>query len=661
MMKYFYLMLVLLVSIGINAQKEIKQITKSIPVKKISKLEGIFDNKFYYFEAKSDTGIWDVSNQEVLLHSVRSYKFSDINSNWLIYETKNNYGLFNATEHKTMISSTDPFFLSYKTDSNLIRVVGKSVIGYIDLDRNANCVAPRGHDPGISFFEEEFPGRHSFYDSINGAVVYGYEEYDGVIDETYIQYMMDYVVDDGEFYNAETGEFILNLGTSVEIAHDHFVVGGHYNGSDYYNSDLELVYSEIRPKDMDAEMLQYFGIEEATDIEYFGSDDVLLCSLGDEYLFVGTRSFETLSPRYDNVFDLGRDYYAEIGFTFFTLKDDKLGLFRSYGEELSPQYKLVEELAFSDGSFAYRADDSLYFIQAYGEEEISPRLWKSEDAMKSVVIRHASIVGDKLIISPRRLKADNHDSGSYTSSWFEDGAGVYDLTSNRWKDRNDYHTLMPYGDFYIGMEIGSIYKNASWLHTTIWNKDMSSTVTDKELGVSFIYKGKLVVRERLTRSYIIYDPTTKRVEKRTGEYNEINGDFEYHDDYLFIGSFNYQGHGEYYNPRDGFDISDIMTPDFQLINFGKDIEVMKYINDGLIIVTKMKEKYDRRRYENRMFPDTYAIYDLYNRKVISRWVNRIFITYSGDSIYFSAEGYDFEDDYEAQEIKLEDIRKRVTY
>lgn len=616
--------------------QNLKKISKKIPVENIKQIEAFsLANNLYVFHTSSERGLWDHRQEKIIYQS-------------------------------------DVWFLP-SSDSTVISIVGPETIGFLDLTTYQVCsVNPRASpdtvlikkemengavDQCVFYAKEKtllfgigeiYEGEIEVYPGDNSEEDFGgewgMEYYYDFGDYLRLEWLLDeYVLGDRHLYSIQTGKLIREDLSGFSIINDHFIFSENpMDSATVYDKEFNLVFENIGPGQFEANHFQRLIDPSISKAEYIMGGIYLCHYTSGQLRFYDSWLMKPLSGFYDWV-SSPRYNFLEKGYEFFTGKDSGFGLFNTWDQEtIKPKYKNIELRAFYDGSFGYRAGNKLHPIRknftglyTYAGDEINGPYeltsWNDSLERESLIITHLGIQGEHLVISIRATTGDTHDQSHYTRTDFLDGSGVFSLADSTWLIEPKYHSITPYKEHYLAMEITSVYPNSSSLQTTILNTDFEP-ITDRGFGYTFIYKGMLIFRDG--DEYIQYDLENNSL-TRLGEMNEINADFKLIDGYLVIGDNNYR-RGKLIKESDcihddcyekifkGMDISDVVTPAGKLVNVPVDrFRFKEYVGDDLMIIGRIKKNSPDDTHLHLQKIDAYAVFDLRSGNLISPWYTSI--------------------------------------
>lgn len=656
----------------VNAQTNLKKIKKEISVKGVKSVKPVpFSDQLYIYQSKNDTGLWDTSSKQVLLSGIKELSPSSFGDSWIDYSTSSEYGIYDVVGKQILVHSPSPMWLKVSSDSNVVNIINSDVIGLIDLRLNQSFwVELQLQNDSTLFYSKEFS---YLYDGESKEVSYGkgdsrdglwaYEESEEEFgDEEYyeelvrLRHKVGYAWESGRGFNIETGEIVAENLWNITQFREYFVTSL-YGKKSFYDSDFKLLFKDVRDDQYKIEHFQLFVDEAITKVELVGGH-IYMCRFGAKRRFYDALEMEPISPVYDFTFKIGRDFIHG-GYSYFTAKDGSgYGLYNTdRGELFAPKYRLVEKRSFPDGSYWYRVDNNLYSANKVVDSNSSTMSWNPKLENTTTIINHLGIANNHLIVSSRSTSADTHDSSYYTATNFDDGSGVITMKDSSWVF-GYYHTVTPYRGHYIAMKIGSSYRNASWLQTTLFDKDFNS-ITDEKFGVSFIHNGMLIVLSGLNLK--VYDIEKRKIIRDLGLMNEVDADFRLIDGYLVIGDNNYSRKKELI----GMDISDLISPKGDLVKVpgfhgrykkGRLLNRFRFleiIGEELVTIGKIKKDEPTDRELHSLKIDAIAIFDLRSRKIITPWVDRILMKNDENSIFYLEK---FGKDAKGLNIPISEIR-----
>lgn len=647
------------------AQPDLRKIKKQIPVKGITSVEPVsFSDQLFLFQAKSDAGLWDTESQTILISHLKEISVTSYQDNWIFYSATSEYGIYDLNEKNILVHSNSPIFLEYSEDSNLVNIINSEVLGFLDREQNRSYWTKTSATQDTTFFDDGKLGHGCTYSAEDKKITYWYgitEEYEGEEEEEAygyeefisIRHQAGYAWESGRVFNLETGQLMLENLFSSGKEWKGLIVTNTHKGKSYYDKDLNPIFINIKGDEYTLEHFRYLADSSITEAKYIGNTYTYLCKSGHKQRFYSSLDMEPVSQIYDFTFPIGYDFLHD-GHSFFTVKECYgYGLFNTWRqEELEPKYTIIEKRAFPDGSYWYRADDDLHLVRRFSSDSAVVKKWNPAMEKTSTVINHIGVHDDNLVISLRATSADTHDSYYYTATDFDPGSGVIDLTDTTWRIEPWYHTITPFKGHYVAMEIGSSYRNASWLQTTLLDKNFEP-ITDRKFGYAFIFNDMLILKSGM--KYVLYDVEKNKVTRELGLMNETDADFKFQEGYLVIGDNNYETKGQ---DLTDMDISDIISPKGELVKLplGR-FRFKEMLGEELVIIGRIKKDEPTNVDLHEQKVDAFAIFDLRTGKLITPWCDRIFRDYMGDNIYYRK---DTDNESEHESIPIKEIRARFS-
>lgn len=645
---FIILLFVFLASI-VQAQPNYEKIKKKIPINDITQVEpSPFGDNIYHYYAKTDSGLWDSKSKKIIVSHVKNAEISAFSNHWFTYSTINSYGIYNIEKSQVPFGSKYPVYLVESGLSNLLLIVNKEYVGFVDIDINtAYYVRPSSETSTVKLLEEtkKETTTCTYYPDSKKLVyrdeVFAGAEYTGLV----VTHHPNYLINEFDVYNFETGELAFTVEGQI-YDYDSIILVKSSNSISYYDDRLKLVFENVKADEYRLEHFNYLVDASITKVSYLGNSSIYLCNIGAKRQFYNSSGLLPISPTYDFVFPIGYDQQYK-GLSYFTLQEGHgFGLFNSQKKEvLKTTFNIVEKRLRADGSYWLRADNKFIDIS---KAEITEIAWESSFDKSSMIINHIGVHANKLVVSSRSISADTHDASYYTASYFDDGSGVINLEDTTWSKWPRYHTITPFKGHFIAMKIGSTYRNASWLQTTIFDKDFKP-ITDKKFGYSFIYNDMLFIRYD-GMNLIQYDVEANRVVRQIGKLNEFGANFKIIEGYLVLGDNNYYSRTETLR---SMDITDIISPNGTLIKVPiKRFQYVEMIGDDLVIIARIKkgEPTDRNLFKLRT--DAEALFDLRTQKMISPWYKEI-VTSKKGFLHL----WNLEDDKGELKLPIGDVRK----
>jgi hypothetical protein len=458
----------------------------------------------------------------------------------------------------------------------------------------------------------------------------------------------------GILFDPSTGVNKLSFDGTIKEWKDYLLVNkfGYSNSNlSYYDHNLKPIFENVSSKKINHEQFKFFTNKSITDAKYI-ADDIYLCEIDNGYQFFSGIDMEPVSKPIHNTFAAGFDFYNG-GQTYFTVDDKfKLGLFNTLrGEEFATEYSVIEQRMFSDGTIWFRTDNEVQASKKYKVDDSKRQNVNPDTLKKSIIQNSARVNGDTLMVSFRKTKADTHDSKYGTSTLFENGSGIFDLSASQWILEPIYHSIIPFKDHYVVMKSGGS-QNASWLTTSILDKKLKP-ITNKEYGGSFIFNDMLLIRNAGLNSYIEYDVTGNKPKRNLGTLKTMDADFRLKDGYLLIVDNNY-------NPQTtnltGMDIIDIISPEGQLVKVpAKRYRYEQILDDELAIVGRIPETEPSDKDIDQLSIDAYCLFDIKKRKILTPWSNRIYFNTDDKTINIKQKETD-----NFTSILITEVRKRFS-
>ncbi len=567
-MKTVFLFIGLFFAIALANAQDLEQIKKNIPFKKVINIAGISSNtNLFTFEYKDGNGLWDNEKKLVVHTSKKAFQI-------LSTQHKNTYFIYNSDYMGFYLLPNSKTYIVNGIDTSFVELLkGRFTIYYDNQDN-------------LLHFQDTLSKDNFIISRTTKDIIVEYNNTSNyiqnykVIDLAANKITID--VNDGYFQRIKMG-YVHRIDNTVNI-YDTFYkkLTNDFTLSDFMNIDKlnQVVGCSI-------DSIRYRNLVEA----------VYKCN--EKYGCINFYEGVKLEPIYDMI---KNGYLVDI-----LVSNNKLGAFNSETNLYIPvNYTSVESYSF-EFCHPYVKIGERIFEGVYYQCELFDALneIKNGDSLNLTKEKRdalAIIANGNLIYSTGSRNYDASSSGLIDDlNWwhgYEGSSGIYNFDSDKWVVTPDKYLVHPYGEYYLVGEnhAESIKGNFYFIDSTyqkIYNKEYNNyKYADNQLFVC-----------DTNSSWFAVDETTF-------QFTEL-GIFDRNDllkkmnNYFMIGHNNISLYGD-----DNFIVEGIFDRNFkQLKNLESGWFDYFLMNDFVII------KRDQSGYGEFEF----ALYDLLNDKVISKW------------------------------------------
>ena len=515
------------------AQEEInlKKVRKEIPIKGVKVVEHIDeDSNLLVFKTKTNKGLYDYKTKKILVDTLKFAKEFGYGKEILWYEGKNQYGLIRLEDRKELLRSTIPFNAAESSDTNSVLLTSTEGFGMLDLDRNdVYYVKPHTIKKKKVFFKQEYWNgwenyeRSAEYNPTTGVLTYYGYSGDGITTTTNIYQEGKYLLETiagytygGRAIEASTGRLVSNMGAPVESWKNGYSYG--YSTISFWDFDFNILVDDVAIEKLSTEHLKAVFDADISSSRHIINGLYQIEKKG-KIQFLSVQNFGIVSSDFDEVYEIGRDTYMG-GISYFTRKGNKLGLFNTTRLETVPAvYDIVETRILPGGTYAYRAGSEFLMMgkenESYGGWELKskiPHKGKRELDL-TILVNHASIDGEKLILSLRKIDPDTHDSHYYTESNYEGGSGIFNWKTGRkihHDPTRDFHTYQPYENGYI-VQDHRYHFARRYTGVQLFDSSLNAITKPEQYRSPVVYEGKLYMLDTKSYQFVQYDIRKKKV------------------------------------------------------------------------------------------------------------------------------------------------------
>lgn len=624
-----------LLSFSVFSQ-DFKHIKKEIPEKGIKEIEllPVDGDRFYLYSIKDEKSVWDKQSKQTILRDITFSGISESNPNWFRYTKQGSFGVYDFKNNQVILESASTINIHSTKVNDLILLISGNIVCLADIPSGKFLKADLGSTNPDNELDLGRNDASISYLNKSKTLSFGAEiEYYG--DPTYVFYTVSKLgnnikalYEDGgqvsTIYN-KLGSFVREVPGNVVQWEKGFLVQT-YSSISYYNYAMKSIYEQVKIENHQLNHFQELFDGRITSAKAINRGVYQVEIEGKTGFYdIVERKFD--SELYDNLIKIGDDIYWG-GISYFVEKNKKYGVYNSkHGELLQPKYSTIQQRAFEDGSFGYRADNELRIFKKDSKKlkRMPLKQWTDDLEVESITINHLSVLDNKLILSLRKTEADTHDFAYGTMTLYHDGSGVYDIEKKVWIINPEYHTFTPFGNYYVALKPGN--SNRTWTETVFFDEELWP-ITAQELGTSFIYQGNLIARTG-NWELVSLDIYNNYELKNFGKVSHVHEDFRLIDGYLFL------GHNQFKKDKSlsGFDYSMIITPKLKLLKPQKNV-FWQYLSDGIMIIAQIPEGHKQESitdfYKSKFRPAKKALYSIGSEKQISDWYDNI--TFKDDEI-----------------------------
>ena len=647
---------------NVTAQESVKAFKKVIPVKKLSLVKPLeFEAGLYFYQAKSDTGIWDNTQNKIVTNHISDYSTLNSSKRFIVGSSTNKYQLIDLKKKTVALESKKPFWIYDNGDTNALVIGNAEFCGFLDIttgEINKRQISELGDKTGevITWFHSDTLWTDSteymdweFVEFVIPAYKVSEKSYQLFKRNTYL--VLDYVgndsiivlkPEDGSHYKTMTGDMLWTDKWLV-IRDNGKVLSRDDDGRTYYNLDFNVEIERFVMHELGVSHLSKILGKTVTRVDLLrtrvvsNNTGLYVYQLENKsYGIYSVYNERDLMEPVDFLFKVGEDIHRELGFSFYAVKEPYFGFFSTnYGWEVTPDKSNIQLLALSDGTYAYLADGMLYPKQGanWVLKDTGSRKASENDLKNSMVVHHITEINDKLLVSGRFSYRDDHDDAYYSNTAYLNEYGIIGYGADTTYLTGRLHSVEYFDDHYIVQH--SNWNNAP-KDLLILNEDLDTLKMPHKLRHSWIWNGMFLTNTG--KKLVEYDLKNKKIKRVIGPAYQTR-DFHVKHGYLLL------GHNEYsrYDKRSGdyhFDIASIITAKGKMINLSGMVALDICQNDLAFVGqvpknAEIKGSYTDFPIKRHFRPDRTAILDLKTGKRLTPWMNTLRVI--GDKIYIGTD------------------------